>query len=72
MLKKPAAAKGQTSSKTKPKTKPAAAKGQTSSKGKPNTKPASWIKLRPNGCAKCRNVPGCTRSCWAKRGDVPK
>ena len=35
-------------------------------------KPASWFKLRPDGCGKCRNVPGCTPSCWKYRGDLPK
>ena len=35
-------------------------------------KPASWLKLRPDGCGKCRHVPGCTPSCWKYRGDMPK
>ena len=26
--------------------------------------------LRPNGCPTCRNRPGCTASCWAKRNVV--
>ena len=34
-------------------------------------KPSSWIKQRPQGCAKCRNVPGCTPSCWQGRGGAP-
>ena len=32
-------------------------------------KPASWLKARPSGCATCRNCPGCTRSCYIKRGE---
>ena len=36
-------------------------------------KPASWLKKRPTGCATCRYIPGCTRSCYLKRGEaVPK
>ena len=37
------------------------------------TKPPSWIKASPFGCSKCRNMPGCTRSCYIYRGvKVPK
>lgn len=25
------------------------------------------LQLQPGGCARCRRVPGCTRSCWLKR-----
>ena len=32
-------------------------------------KPASWLKARPSGCATCRNCPGCTKSCYIKRGE---
>ena len=36
-------------------------------------KPASWLKKRPTGCATCRYIPGCKRSCSLKRGEaVPK
>jgi hypothetical protein len=36
-------------------------------------KPPSWIKACPFGCSKCRNIPGCTRSCYIARGvKVPK
>jgi len=28
-------------------------------------------KLKPLGCSKCRNVEGCTRSCWLNRGYDP-
>ena len=36
-------------------------------------KPKSWLKVRPNGCGKCRYLPGCTRSCYAIRGEaMPK
>ena len=38
---------------------------------KPMKKPAAWVRLRPNGCSKCRNVRGCTLSCWASRGGPP-
>ena len=35
-------------------------------------KPAKYLKLFPHGCCKCRNVKGCTPSCWklyeAKKG----
>ena len=61
------------------------AKGKAKSKGKAkpkacakkpcarNRKPASWLKAKPNGCGKCRYVPGCTKSCYLKRGEtVPK
>jgi len=30
-------------------------------------KPAMWLTRYPSGCAKCRNVPGCTPSCWKER-----
>ena len=36
-------------------------------------KPTSWLKLRPTGCARCRWIPGCTRSCWLQRcGKLPE
>ena len=36
-------------------------------------KPASWLKARPTGCPKCRNIPGCAPSCWRDRpGGTPK
>jgi hypothetical protein len=32
-----------------------------------------WLKAQPDGCAKCRYVPGCTRSCYLSRGEkIPK
>ena len=31
-------------------------------------KPASWLRLRPDGCSKCRGTPGCTRSCYGTAG----
>jgi len=34
-------------------------------------KPASWLRLRPQGCPKCRDVPGCSPSCWEARGGPP-
>ena len=59
------------------------AKGKSKGKGKAKAKacakkscarkkPASWMKARPNGCAKCRYIPGCTKSCFLYRdGKVP-
>ena len=26
-----------------------------------------WLKLKPDGCSKCRHNPGCTPSCWMRR-----
>ena len=40
-------------------------------KKKKNEKPKSWLKMRPQGCSKCRKVPGCTLSCWIGRGGPP-
>jgi hypothetical protein len=34
-------------------------------------KKASWLKKAPTGCSKCRNIPGCTLSCWILRGGAP-
>ena len=34
------------------------------------TKPDSWNERRPNGCAMCRYVAGCTPSCWKLRGEI--
>jgi hypothetical protein len=31
-------------------------------------KPQWMLKQRPNGCARCRDVRGCTPSCWKQRG----
>ena len=33
-------------------------------------KPPSWFKARPNGCPKCRYIPGCTPSCWREHGGL--
>ena len=30
--------------------------------------PAERMKLKPDGCSKCRWVKGCTKSCWKGRG----
>ena len=46
-----------------------AAKANT--KAKKQKKPARWLKMRPNGCSKCRETPGCTPSCWKGRGGPP-
>lgn len=47
------------------------AKARHRNGGKP--KLASWLKARPNGCGKCRYIPGCTKSCYLVRGEkVPK
>ena len=34
-------------------------------------KPKSWLKARPTGCAECRHIPGCTKSCYVQRGEKP-
>ena len=34
-------------------------------------KPNAWLKKAPRGCSKCRHMPGCTLSCWTKRGGPP-
>ena len=34
-------------------------------------KPNAWLKKAPRGCSKCRHMPGCTLSCWNKRGGPP-
>ena len=34
-------------------------------------KPTAWLKKAPRGCSKCRHMPGCTLSCWTKRGGPP-
>jgi hypothetical protein len=76
ILKKPAAA-------SKPRTKkkqaasntlksPAAASSTdsmppSSSYPKYTCKPDDALALRPGGCSRCRNRPGCTPSCWLQR-----
>lgn len=54
------------------KKKPAGCAAAPMKKPAAASKPASWLRLKPDGCSKCRWVPGCTRSCWAARGKVPK
>jgi hypothetical protein len=50
------------------------ASGKAKAKAKPtgvtkaSAKPQNALKLRPEGCSKCRRVPGCTNSCWRQRG----
>ena len=70
------AAKGKKGKATKAVAK---AKAKCKAEGKPRhrnggkPKLASWLKARPNGCAKCRYAPGCTKSCYLVRGEkVPK
>ena len=60
--------------KTKPtKTTPTKKTGTPKKAAKRVEKPKSWLKARPNGCGKCRNRPGCTKSCYLGRGEkVPK
>jgi hypothetical protein len=53
--------------------KPSAASSATFEKRKlPGTAhvkvPEDCLVLRPNGCSKCRQIPGCTRACWKQRG----
>ena len=64
--------KGNTKSKAT-KTTPTKKTGTPKKAAKRGEKPKSWLKARPNGCAKCRSRPGCTRSCYLARGEkVPK
>lgn len=41
----------------------------SSSKGVLTKKQA--LRMMPNGCKRCREVPGCTRSCWKKKKYEP-
>lgn len=36
--------------------------------GKPMPAKPTRLKYMPHGCSKCRKVPGCTPSCWRKKG----
>jgi hypothetical protein len=66
--KRPSAAR-KSPAKATAKLKPKASK-KAKSPRKP--KPALWLKLKPNGCGKCRYSPGCTRSCWLySTGKIP-
>ncbi len=56
-----AAPKANGKAKAKAKAKPIAV-------AKSFAKPANALKLRPHGCSKCRQRPGCTNSCWLQRG----
>ena len=47
-------------------------KAAPSKKPSGKKKPQSWLKAMPDGCARCRFIPGCTPSCWKKRGGPPK
>ena len=59
--------KGKTNKAKKKVTKP------TKAMKKVVKKPKSWLKARPTYCAKCRYIPGCTKSCYVARGEkVPK
>ena len=51
--------------------RPASAAQPTLPITKRNSKPASWMRRYPEGCSKCRNVPGCTPSCWKSREETP-
>jgi hypothetical protein len=65
-MKKPSAARKTISKAAKkcPKTKHTKAKNDA---GFPLTM-KQRLKSRPDGCSKCRGVPGCTPSCWKARG----
>ena len=64
-----AAPKGKAKAKGKKKGKRAPREGAVPMHRNGKVKPASWLKARPTGCATCRYCPGCTRSCYIKRGD---
>ena len=73
------AAKGKKGKATKAAAKKGAKRKRSTDEAKPRhrdggkTKLASWLKARPNGCGKCRYIPGCTKSCYLVRGEkVPK
>jgi hypothetical protein len=49
------------------------ANGKAKAKAKPRAvskwvKPANALKIKPNGCSKCRWKPGCSNSCFRQRG----
>ena len=50
-------------------------KKNAKSKSKPFLRPwpsqKEMKKWKPTGCSKCRNVPGCTTSCWVQRRHGP-
>ncbi len=49
--------------------KPAAAPKKMLTKKKMLKKKPQWMpREKPKGCGKCRNIPGCTPSCWKYRG----
>ena len=75
----PPAAKGKKGKATKAAAKKGAKRKRSADDAKPRhrdggkPKPASWLKARPNGCGKCRYIPGCTKSCYSVRGEkVPR
>ena len=64
---------GKKITKAKKKTTPAKKTGKKKHVVHKGDKPKSWLKVRPNGCSKCRYMPGCTNSCYEIRGEaVPK
>jgi hypothetical protein len=77
---KPAAKHGSNAAKSKAKAKAKAkAKCKAKAKAKATAKPKAtvpgWSMARrfrdyPDGCTKCREVPGCTRSCFYYRGQI--
>ena len=44
--------------------KPLITQKQAEALAKLKGKPLDWILAKPKGCHKCREVPGCTPSCW--------
>ena len=57
-LKSKSKTKAQAKAKAKARTK---AKPKTKAKAKARTqKPKHWFTLKPHGCSKCKNIPGCT------------
>ena len=49
--------------KAKPKAQAGKAKGDDQNRPPPADDREAWLAFRPQGCSRCRQVPGCTKSC---------
>jgi hypothetical protein len=76
VMKRPASSKPAGNQKTSKAKAKATVKAKAKAKGSKSKKASSGhavpsdtvrLKLKPAGCSKCRNKPGCTPSCWAGR-----